>query len=868
MDPERWQKLEDLFHAALERNVGGRASFVAEACGNDDDLRRELESMLDHDEQAKNFIESPAYVIAAESLLRDPPEDSLIGKTLGSYQIVSQLGRGGMGVVYLATDQKLQRKVALKILPRDLTDDPTRLRRFKQEARAASALNHPNILTIFEIEERDGQHYIATEFIEGATLRELLEGNKMGLQGVLDAAIQITSALAAAHASGIVHRDIKPENIMRRTDGYIKVLDFGLAKLIEQGNSPEVSTAVNTDPGVIIGTIHYMSPEQVRRAELDERTDIWSLGVVIYEMMAGQSPFKAATEGDVIASILQKKPSFEWRLQNVPPEVGWILKKALAKDKEERYQTARDLLIDLKRLKREIEFDRQLESFEQLEPGGTGAVRSVPSAEAVKKSTRAPSGSGRRSPSASRRRTRGAINSLAVMPLVNASADPNTEYLSDGITESIINNLSQLPNLRVLARSMVFRYKGQEVDPQKVGRELGVRAVLTGRVLQLDDSLVIRTELVHVSDGTQLWGEHYNRKLGDIFAVQEEIARQISEKLQMRLSGEEERRLAKRHTENAEAYRLYLKGRYHWNKRDKLANEKGIEFFQRAIEVDPNYALAYAGLADSYIVLGFHGVLPPNEVMPKAKQAAEKALQIDDSLAEAHISLAYVTEAYDWDWPRAERGYKNAIRLNSNYATAHHWYGEYLALVGRFDEAIAELQKAKEIDESLSLIINTAVGLVLYLARQYDRAIEEHRRTLDLDPNFAHTHLCLGLAYLQKSMFDEAIAELQTALAIFGENPRAAAVLAYAYAISGKKDEAQALFDDLKDRSLRQYIAPCLIGLICIGLGDHDQAFAWLEKGCDERDLGLIWLKVEPMADKLRSDSRFENFLRRVGFLT
>jgi serine/threonine-protein kinase len=507
MDPKRWQKLEELFHAALERAPDSRASFVAEACGNDDDLRRELESMLSHDEQSKSFIESPAYVMAAESILNDQLKDGLIGKTLGSYQIVSQLGKGGMGVVYLATDQKLQRKVALKMLPADLTDDPTRVQRFKQEARAASALNHPNILTIFEIEERDGQHYIATEFVEGATLREL---NKMGLQAILDAAIQITSALAAAHASGIVHRDIKPENIMRRTDGYIKVLDFGLAKLIEAaGSSPEASTAVNTDPGTIIGTVQYMSPEQIRRLELDERTDIWSLGIVIYELLAGQSPFKAATESDVIASILQKKPSFEWRLQNVPPEVEWILKKALAKDKEERYQTARDLLIDLKRLRREMDFVDDLGHFDQTESGAarsgkTASLRSKSDApvESARKANRASSGSGRSSPSASRKRSRRAINSLAIMPLVNASADPNAEYLSDGITESIINNLSQLPNLRVMARSTVFRYKGQEVDPLEAGRELGVRAVMTGRVLQLEDNLVIRTELVHVADGT------------------------------------------------------------------------------------------------------------------------------------------------------------------------------------------------------------------------------------------------------------------------------------------------------------------------------------------------------------------------------
>ena len=869
MNPERWKKLEEYFHAALEREEDDRAAFVVEICGGDDDLRRELESMLDHHEQAESFIDSPAYEIAAESILNGDHGETLIGRTLSSYQIVSQLGKGGMGVVYLATDKKLSRKVALKILPADLTGDQSRVQRFKQEARAASALNHPNIITIFEIEESDGQHYIATEFVEGATLRELLEGNKMNLQGVLDAAIQIASALSAAHVSGIVHRDIKPENIMRRTDGYIKVLDFGLAKLMEPaGGDAEASTAVHTDPGSIIGTVQYMSPEQLRRLELDERTDLWSLGVVVYEMVAGQSPFKATTESDVIASILQKKPSFEWCLQNVPPELGWILKKALAKDRDERYQTAKDLLIDLRRLKRELEFGEELGTFEQLDgggaPGGKAMSQRAKSADTGKKANRAPSGSGRRSPSASRRRSRAAINSLAVMPMVNAGGDPSAEYLSDGITESIINNLSQLPKLRVMARSTVFRYKGREVDPQEVGRELGVRAVLTGRVLQLDDNLVIRTELVHVADGTQLWGEHYNRKLGDIFAVQEEISKQISEKLEMRLSGEEEKRLTKRHTENAKAYQLYLKGRYHWNKRDKQGAEKGIEFFQRAIEVDPNYALAYAGLADSYIILGFHALVPPGEAIPKARQAAKRALEIDDTLAEAHISLAYVTSVYEWDWSGAEQGYRHALELNPNYATAHHWYGEYLALLGRSEEAAAELERAHELDP-LSLMINMALGWIYYLGRRYEDAIERYFRTLELDPNFAHARFGLGLAYVQRSMFDEAIAEFQKVVAILGRDSGALSALGYTYAVAGRKAEAQKLLDELTEQSQRRYIAPYRLALVCTGLGETDQAFAWLQKGCEEHDLGLAFLNVEAMADTLRSDPRFEKLLRRIG---
>ena len=872
MSDPRWQKLDELFQSALECDSSEREAFVAAACKDDQGLRLELESMIAHHRLAGSFIEQPAYEIAAETIVADQPSDTLIGKTIGSYDVRSVLDRGGMGTVYLAFDNELQRKVALKFLHDDLTSDKARVQRFKQEARAASALNHPSILTIFEIgETEDGQQFIATEFVDGETLRRFMVRKRTTLIEALDVATQVASALSASHGEGIVHRDIKPENIMLRHDGYIKVLDFGLAKLIQSEDAPsDVSTLISSTPGIIIGTVRYMSPEQVRGLEVDARTDIWSLGVVLYEMLAGEVPFPGTTKSDMIASILQIKPPFTWQLSDAPPELAWILKKALAKDREERYQTIKELLIDLRRLRREIQAEANWEL-----PGAKSINNaanedravSAQHAESRKKPPRVRPDSGRGSSPSGRLRSRKAINSLAILPFINASADPNAEYLSDGITESIINNLSQLPRLRVMARSTVFRYKGREVDPQDAGTELGVHAVLTGRVLQLSDSLVIGAELVRVADGSQLWGEHFNRPPGDIFAVQEEIARQISEKLQMQLSGEEKRRLAKRHTQNPEAYQLYLKGRYHWNKRSEEGMKKGIQYFQDAIEIDPNYALAHAGLADSYIILGFYGVLPPDQVMPRAKESAKKALRIDETLAEARISLAYANAAYDWNWLAAEKEYKRAIKLNPNYATAHHWYGEYLALMGRADEAAAELELAHELDP-LSLIISAAVGWIYYLGRQHDKAIARFLKALELDPNFVQTRFALGLAYTQKSMFSEAIAEFLKVIAILGRDPGALAALGYTYGVAGDKTEAEKLLDELKEQSQRRYVAPYRVALICIGLGEKDQAFEWLEKGCEEHDLGLACLKVEAMADSLRSDPRYDELLGRVGFST
>lgn len=465
--------------------------------------------------------------------------------------------------------------------------------------------------------------------------------------------------------------------------------------------------------------------------------------------------------------------------------------------------------------------------------------------------------------SSRRTRSRKARNSLAILPLTNASNDASMEYLSDGITESIIDNLSQLPGLRVMARSTVFSYKGKEINPQEAGRELGVRAVLTGRVLQLNERLIIKTELVDVADGWQLWGEKYDRTHSDIFAVQEEIANEIAEALRLKLSGAQMKRLGKRHTENSKAYQMYLKGRYFWNKRTEEGLKKSIEYFELAILSDADYALAHAGLADCYNVLGFYSALPPSEAFSKAKLAAIKALEIENTLAEAYASLAYALSHYDWEWAAAEQKYQRALELNPNYATAHQWYGWYFALLGRFPEGISEMKQAQERDP-LSLVINSAMGWVFYLARDYDQAVGQYRKTLEMDPNFYLAHLWLGRAYEQKGEYAEAISELQKAK-MLADTPETLSALGHVYAISSRRGDAIKILNELTELTRRRYVSPYFMATVYAGLDDKDQAFLWLERACEERSFGLVYLKVDPILDVLRADSRFTELLRRIG---
>jgi serine/threonine-protein kinase len=767
----------------------------------------------------------------------------VISETVSHYRILKKLGAGGMGDVYLAEDTRLGRQVALKFLPASYQYDSDRRDRFLKEARAASALRSPNIAAIFDIGEHDGAMFIAMEYVAGDVLSQRIDRGTLPISDVIDIATQIAEALDEAHSLGVIHRDVKSSNLIVTERGLVKMLDFGLAKMINAGGSgdSEDRTVVlggQTAFGVVLGTVSYMSPEQALGRELDQRSDIFSLGVVIYEMSTGRLPFEGASSTEIIDSIVHKEPAPIARFNyDVPPELERIVRKSMEKDRERRYYSAREVATDLRNLRRDSD---------------TSAITSA--------------GAIRKTQATRRGRSRKAIDSLAILPLINASGDPDTEYLSDGITESIINNLSQLPKLRVMARSTVFRYKGKDVDPQTVGRELGVRAALTGRLLQRGDLLIIKAELVDTEDGSHLWGEQYNRQLSDIFTIEEEISREISDRLRLKLSGAEKKQLTKRYTENTEAYRLYLKGRFYWNKRTADAIKKGIEYFQQAIESDPCYALAYAGLADSYNILASYSTLPPKEAFPMAKAAASRALELDDKLAEAHTSLAFVTFGYDWDWAGSEREFKQAIQLNAGYATAHNWYAVCLAALGRQAEAFEQVQLAHELDP-LSLPINTNLGWLLHLARRFDDAIEQYLKTIELDEGFGLAHRRLGQTYEQKQMYTEAVAEFQKALALSGEDAELLSARGHFYAALGETEKANEVLEQMSDLATHRYVPAYLFARVYLGFGDYDRVFELLERACDERYGYLAYLNVEPLFDKIRSDPRFASIVGRVGLV-
>jgi eukaryotic-like serine/threonine-protein kinase len=812
---------------------------------------------------------------------------------ISRYRITSKIASGGMGEVYLAYDTRLNRKVALKVLPSEVVSSRDRLQRFEQEAQAASALNHPNIITIYEIGVEGDTHFIATEFIEGETLRSRLQTKRLEIEETLNIATQIATALDAAHRNRIVHRDIKPENLMVRDDGLVKVLDFGLAKSTES-RPAEIDTEaatraqVNTNPGMIIGTVAHMSPEQARGKSVDERTDVWSLGVVLYEMTTGQLPFVGETVSDTIAAILKSEPPL--LDEDTHPELQRIVRKTLQKNADERYQTVKDLLIDLKNLRDELELDvtlgrRRTTATNRNAGSATQTGNGAPTnAERVVSTNEYVSGALQKHKTAFSvglavlilaaiglaywfyGSQNSPIESIAVMPFVNESGNADADYLSDGMTELLINSLSQIPKLNVKARSTVFRYKGKNIDPRQVGTELRVQAVLTGRVVQRGDQFRLSLELVDARTENIIWTEQYNRRQAELVTLQSDIARDVAKKLQAKLSGSDETRVTRRYTENTEAYELYLKGRFFAGGQvTKEGLEKSIHYQQQAIEKDPQFALAYVGLARSYSTLGnVWGFLPPHETFPKGKAALTKALQIDETLADAHTALADYYYSYEWNWLAAEQEFKRAIELNRNDASAHCGYGSYFQSMERFDEAIAERKLCRELDP-LSPTATANVGYPYYFARQYDQAIGHYRKALELDPNYSWAYLWIGQAYLGKQMYNEAIDNISKAIALSEGNVRMKATLGYAYALAGKRGEAQQIVNELQAQSKQKYVSPYFIAVVYSGLGEKDQAFALLEKAYQERHPYLTLLKVEPVFDNLRSDPRYTELLRKVG---
>ena len=808
-----------------------------------------------------------------------------------------------MGEVYLAEDVELDRQVALKVLLPEVADSEDRVRRFIQEAKAASALNHPNILTVYEIGSFENTRFIATELIKGHTLHERLRKEELTLRETLDVGLQVAAALSAAHGAGIVHRDIKPDNIMLRDDGLVKVLDFGLAKLSVRRavatGSEDATRKPLTNPGVVMGTVSYMSPEQARGKEIDGRSDIWSLGVVLYEMLTGQTPFAAETMNDSIAAILTKDPPA--LPPGAPPELQRIIRKTLQKSADERYQTVRDLQLDLKNLKRELEFSEELErsqvpqsvaasnvTADQIVDHAT-AIQSTP--PSTQQSLQPPRSSAEylvseiKSHKAavlvvfgvlvaallgggywllkSRAAASDQITSIAVLPFDNRGGNPDSEYLSDGLAESLIYRLSQLPNLKVSPTTSVLRYKGKEVDVQKIAADLGVNAVMSGRIVQRGENLTISVELIDARKNQLLWGEQFERKTSELLATQREIATAISQKLQLKLSGEDSTGLTKRYTNDNEAYQLYLKGRFYWNKRTGENVQKAIEQFRAAVERDPGFALAYTGLADCYSISSTYTGKRSSETHPLARSNALKAIELDASLAEPHATLGMINQ-FEWRMKEAEVEFKRAIELNPNYPTAHHWYSRFLWGLGRMDEAWAEINRASVLDP-LSLVIINNIAEQSIARGDFKSATDACQRMLELDSNFWAGHQTLGILLVKQGRYEEALTEAQKSVDLAKRSNASLALLGHVYGRLGKREEAEAVIKELKERFDKREGDGRDLAVAYTGLDEKDQAFAWIEKSYEERSNFMAVLRLEPLLDSLKTDSRWTELLRRVG---
>jgi serine/threonine-protein kinase len=828
--------LDLIYHEIVLREANGEVPVLEDYVQRFPHLARELRIQF----EIEQAMQVESGTLSGNSPTNPQAESGMsggeltTGMRLGRYEIIDLLGRGGMGVVYRARDLHLSREVAVKTLSQSLTRDADQLARFEREARAVAALAHPNIVVLHDIGREQNIPFAVTELLKGVTLRQRMVEGALPWREACSITAAVADGLAAAHAQGIVHRDIKPENVFLTSDDRIKILDFGLARVVH-AHAPEAlaGRSCHTEAGTVLGTVGYMSPEQLRALPVDARGDLFSLGCVLYELLCGRRPFAGQTAAEINAAILHEDPPpVTMAIAEIPAELEGIIRRCLAKDPNDRLATGGELVVALRGLLRASDISAN-------QPPATRP---------------------RRPPLQPRRDV---IASLAVLPFVNCSDDPDAEFLSEGITESIINLLSQLPGLRVMARSTVFRYKGREADTRQVGRTLKVQSVLTGQLHLRRKRLIFQVELVNVKDGSQLYGERFDKPLSDIVVLEKAIAEEIAEKLHLRLTSQQQRRLRKPRTENAEAYQCYLQGRYHWNKRTEEGIKKSIKLFEQALSIDGGFALAYSGMADAYLNLGYWGYRPLAEAFPRARTAAQRALAIDPSLAEAHVSLAMVHREYDWDWKAAGQTYERALKLNPNYAVGHQWYGAHLGSLGRHEEARAAIQRAIELDPLSSIIQATLGRYGYYFARQFDQAIHQFQKTLDLEDSCWAAHLWMGWSYAMVGRLDEALVAIENARRLTG-NLEILAALGFTHGRAGHRSEAQKVLDELEQLAALRYVSPRHSALISIGMAEYDRAISWLQKSYDGRAQPVSELAADPAFDPLRADPRFADLLRRA----
>src|SRR5438477_3942154 len=858
MTPARFQTIEEIFLAALEHEPGQVSAFLDTACEGDEALRREVEVLLASDQQADGFIESSAVSLAAK-LIQNGHGQSLVGYTIGHYKICESIGAGGMGEVYLATDMTAGRKAALKLLPERFTGDAERLKRFEQEARAVVGLNHPNVVTVYEIGEENSIHYIASELIEGETLRDRLTRGSLQLSEALDVAIQIASALTAAHRAGIVHRDIKPENIMLRPDGYVKVLDFGIAKLAEQElpttmPRDEALLLVETNLGSVLGTVRYMSPEQAFGAQVDKSTDIWSLGVVLYEMVTGHTPFTGDTPREVMSSILEKEPpQLTTYVAHIPAELQQIVSKTLRKDREERYRSAHDLLEALKGLRHKLEVEAELYPSTAT-PSWLRWTRSTALVLGLLVAAMAvavPFYWHRNLTTSSPPE-----KSIAVLPFLDLSETKDQEYFCDGMSEEIIDALAKVEGLRVVARASSFSFKGKTAAVSEIGKKLNVEDVLEGSLRREGNRVRITAELINARSGFRIWSDTYERELQRVFALQDEITRAIVDALKIKLAVA----LPAREQRNTEVYDLYLQGLFFSNKSSEEDLRRALSFFQRAVEKDPTFSSAWTGIAKVWYFLA-DVYLKPLEAYPLSREAAMKAIELDERDAEAHCYLSEAKRVLDWDLAGADAELKRALQLDPNSAPAHLFSGLHPLFRGELRDGLRLILEAQKLDPVSP--IASYVATAAYLANdRVDEAVVEGQRTLQLDPNYFYLDSVLAAAYREKGNFDEAIA-LYTKAQEATHLPSSG--LAITYTRMGREMEARNILAQLLQAREKRYISAPLIAAVAVALGDNEGAFRELERAYAEHSGILQWIAFLPEFRALHSDARFPDLVRRIG---